>query len=175
MRLPASCFQAPGSEQIPTIPLLLAPPWSNFVVHHNTYWSFFFFYQSELITQIRNCSVDTEPIDRVNCSEQEFCIYEISVEVNGTNAFPLLQDSKTQSTGAFEDKTIGLFESRYHFVGGAIPLSFLIMGIAIPLFFRSWAQKRPMSLQEFHGVIPNFFGIRETCFIIHFPLNVVEH
>ena len=99
----------------------------------------------------------------------------VTIEVKGTSAFPLHQDSTTQSTGAFEDKMTSLFESLYHFVGGAIPLSFLIVGIAIPLFFRSWTKKRPMSLQEFHGVIPDFFGIRKTFFIILFPFNVVEH
>ena len=68
-----------------------------------------------------------------------------------------------------------LFESLYHLVGGAIPLSFLVMGIAIPLFFRSWTQKRRMSLQELHGVIPDFSGNRNTILIILFPYNVIEH
>ena len=92
--------------------------------------------------------------------------------MNGTSAFPLLQDPTTQCTGAFEDKMTSLFESLHHFVGGAIPLSFLIVGIATPLFFRSWTQKRPMSLQEFHGVIPDFFGIRNKILIILFPLSL---
>ena len=48
----------------------------NFIVHKNTDSSFFFFCQAELVTPIRNCSVDTEQIDRVNCLEQEFCIFK---------------------------------------------------------------------------------------------------
>ena len=64
----------------------------------------FFFCQGKLMTPIHNCSVDTEPIDRVNCLEQEFCIYRISIIVNGTSAFPFLQDPTTQSAGAFEDR-----------------------------------------------------------------------
>ena len=123
-----------------------------FIIYNNTDLSFFFFCQSELMTPFRNCSVDTELIDRVNCLEQEFCIYRITIEVNCTSAFPLLQDPTTQSSSAFEDRMTSLFESLYHFVGGAFPLSFLIVGIAIPLFLRSWTQKRPMSLQEFYGV-----------------------
>ena len=76
---------------------------------------------------IRNCSVDTELIDRVNCLEQELCIYGISIEVIGTSAFPLLQDPTTQSTGAFEDRMTSPFELLYHFVGRAVPLILLIV------------------------------------------------
>ena len=74
----APCFQAFWSEDIPTIPLLP-------VVNHGPKImlstrvagpSLFFFCQAELITPIRNCSVDTELIDKVNCVEQEFCIYK---------------------------------------------------------------------------------------------------
>ena len=62
------------------------------------------------MTPIRNCSVNTELIDRVNFLEQEF---SISIEVNGTSAFPVLQDPMTQSAGAFEDRMTSLFESLY--------------------------------------------------------------
>ena len=95
--------------------------------------------------------------------------------MHGTFAFPLLQDSTTQSTGAFQDKMTSLVESLYHFVGGAAPLSFLIVGIAIPFFFRSRTQKRRMSVQELHGEIPDFLGIRNTILIILFPYNVIGH
>ena len=57
-------------------------------------------------------------------------------------------------------------DSLYHFVGSRIPLSFLSAEIAIPLFFRSWTQKRPVSLRESHRVIPDFSGICTTIFII---------
>ena len=140
MRLLASFFQTSNSEEIPTFPPLLAPPWSNFIVHKNTDSSFFFFCQAELVTPIRNCSVDTELIDRVNCLEQEFCIFKTSIEVNGTSASLLLQDSTTQSTGTFEDRMTSVFESLYHLVGSAIPLPFLIVGIAVPLLFRPWTR-----------------------------------
>ena len=80
------------------------------------------------MTPIRNCPVDTELIDRVNCLEQEFCIERISIDVNGTSAFRSLGDPTTQSAGAFEDKMTSLFGSLYHFVGGAIPLPFFDRG-----------------------------------------------
>ena len=102
MRLPASCFQVPGSEVIPTILFLLAQPCSRFYCPQKSDSSFLFFCQAELITPIRNCSVDTELMDRVISLEQEFCIYQISIAVNGTSASPLLQDSTTQSIGTFE-------------------------------------------------------------------------
>ena len=127
------------------------------------------------MTPIRYCSLTTELIYRMNCLEQEFCVHRVSVEVNGTFTFLLLKDSTTQSTDSFEHKMTNLLVSLYHLVGDATPLSFLIVGIAIPLFFRSWTQKHPMSFQKLHGVIPDFFGIRNTILIILSRYNVVEH
>ena len=126
MRLLASCFQASGRRRYQQFRFFWLHHGQIFSVHKNSDSSFFFFCQAELITPIRNCSVDTELIDRVNCLEQEFCICKISIEVNGTSAFPLLQDSTTQSNVAFEDKMNSLFDSLYHHVGGAILMSFLI-------------------------------------------------
>ena len=77
MRLLASCFQAPGRKRYQQFHIFWLHHVQNFTVHKNSDSSFFFFCQTELITPIRNCSVDTELIDRVNCLEQEFCIYRI--------------------------------------------------------------------------------------------------
>ena len=57
-------------------------------------------------------------------------------------------------------------DSLYHFVGSRIPLSFLSAAISMPHFFRSWTQKRPVSLRESHRVIPDFSGICNTFLII---------
>ena len=57
----------------------------------------------------------------MNCLEQEFCFCRVSIEVNGTPGFPLLQDPTTQITDAFKDKMTSLEESLNHFVGGATP------------------------------------------------------
>ena len=45
------------------------------------------------MASIRYFSVNTDLFYRINCLEQEFCVHRISVEVNGTFTFPLLQDS----------------------------------------------------------------------------------
>ena len=65
-----------------------------FIVHRNSDSSLFFLCHAELVTPSRNCSVDTELIDRVNFLEQEFCIYKISMEVKGTF------NQKTSRTGS---------------------------------------------------------------------------
>ena len=39
---------------------------------------------------------------------------------------------------------------------------FLIVRIVISFLFRPWTQKRPVSLQEFHRVILDFFCVRDT-------------
>ena len=129
MRLLVSCFPAPGSEEIPRIPLLLAPPWSWFNCSQEQRFVLFRLLSNRIDnTNSQLLRRHWELVDRVNCLEQEFCICKISIEVNGTFAFPLLQDSTTQSTGAFEDKMTNLFESLYTSVGGAIPLFLLDRG-----------------------------------------------
>ena len=111
--------------------------------------SFSSFCQTELITPILYCRKDTDLIHRMNCLKQEFRIPKISIEVFRILTFFLLQDFIVQCTGTFEDKITSPLESLYHFVGCAIPLSFVIVRIAIPSFFLPWTQKCPMSWKVF--------------------------
>ena len=136
------------------------------IIHGKTDSSFLFFCQTELMSPIRDCSVNTELTYMMNCLEQQFCIHRLSIEVNGTFAFVLLQDPTTESTGTSEYRMTSFFESLYYFVGCTIPLSILIVGIGIPFLFRLWTQKRPMSLRESHRVFLDIFGIRNTILII---------
>ena len=118
----ANCFQMPLSEEIPKVLLLQMVHLSmSFFVHRQLDSSLLFLCQPELLTPIRRCSANTELIDRMNCSEQEFCVCRISIGVYVIST--LLQDSATQSTNASEHRVIGFFESLYHFVGHG-PFSF---------------------------------------------------
>ena len=109
-------------------------------------------------TPIRHCSVDTELIYRMNNSAQEFCVRWISIEMYGFFTPLPFQDSTTQSTDAFEHGMTGFFESLCHSIGCGVPLSTgRVRGLSIPLLFRSRTQKRPVSLQESHRVILDFF------------------
>ena len=111
-------------KRIPRVVLLLVSTWSNLVVHSSTFSSLLFICRTELVTPIRHCSVHTELISRLIWLEQEFCVHRISVEVNGTLTFLLLQDSTTEGTDAFEYKMTNFFEALHHFGGCKIPLPY---------------------------------------------------
>ena len=63
---------------------------SNLVVHKIANSFHLFFCQTELMTPVRQSSVDSELIYRMDCLEQKFCVHRISVEVDGDFTFLLL-------------------------------------------------------------------------------------
>ena len=144
----------------------------NFSVHHATYLSFFFFCQGEMIKPSRHCSVNPELIYRMNCLEQEFCVHSISVEVNGTFAFPLFQDSTTQNTGTFE-------------TGCLVSLNRCTILLAVHFHCPFWSWESPYNFSSDPGPrnvqcpCKNFMAqsLTSSAFEMHFsfPLNVVEH
>ena len=73
---PGKCFQILVWEKIPTVLLLVISHlsidlWTRIL---SVFLSLFFLCQTELFTPIRNCSVNTELIYRMNDSEQELCV-----------------------------------------------------------------------------------------------------
>ena len=79
--------------------------------------------QSKFVAAVRDNSANAELIHRNNPLKQKFCVQEISIELNGTFAFPLLQLSATQSTGGCKNGMTSFFELPCHFVGCTVPLS----------------------------------------------------
>ena len=134
--------------------------------------SLLFLCQAELFTPLRHGSANTELIYRKKSSEQEFCVRWISTEVDGFFTLLPFQDSTTQSTDAFQYGMTGFFESLNHFIGCGVPCSIgNVRGFSIPLLFRSRTQTRPVSLQESHRVIRDFFCIRNRNLIFSSSLS----
>ena len=76
--------------------------------------SLIFLCQTELLTPIRNFSVDTEPIYRD--WRQELCVWSIRKEVYGVSVILLVEDSTTQSTDTLEYwMTVSLNRVESHF------------------------------------------------------------
>ena len=142
-RILASCFQVPGSEEIPTFPL-------------------------PLICQ-------TELIHRMNCLKQEFRVHRDSIEVKSIYTFLLLQDPTILCTGTFEHRMTTFLESLYHFVGCAIPLSFLIVRFALPSLSSDPGPRNVPCPGKFFRVILDFLCVEDAFLITCFPKNVIEH
>ena len=98
----ATCFQIPWLEEIPKVVLHVVVTCQHTFVHRYIVSSRLFLRQAELLTPFRCCSVNTELIYRMKCSEQEFFVWQKIFEVSSFESFLPFQDSTTQSTGTFE-------------------------------------------------------------------------
>ena len=105
--------------------------------------SFFFLCQAELFTPIRNCSVNTELMDRMNVEAS-------ALKCTASLPFFLLQDPTTPSTDTLEYWMTCVFQSFHHLSGCGVPFSFrCVRKSSTPLPLVSQAEERPVSLREF--------------------------
>ena len=94
---PANCFHELVLEKIPKVLHLAISHWLTVTGFSKRFFlCLFFLCQTEFFTPVRNCSVNTELIYRMNDSEQELCVWSIRIEVYGVPVIFLFQDSTTR-------------------------------------------------------------------------------
>ena len=104
----------------------------------------------------------------MNDSEQELCVWSISIRVYGTFTLLPLQDPTTQGTDTFEHRMTSFFESLYN----PILLSERKNNFhttSLPTL----DPKMPNLVARIHRVILAILGTRNTILII--PIDVIEH
>ena len=104
---------------------------------------------SQFITPIRDCSVNTELISRVDCAKQKLCVERIRTEVNRTSPTFLFQESPIQRTGSSEKWMSAVLAIGNHDICTRITRSFRFVTVrSVPCFFFTKTDKRPTSQQK---------------------------
>ena len=129
-------------------------------------------------TCVRHCSVDTELIDRNYDAKNCFNCWVICSEVYRQFSMSLtFENTPGQWSRCTESRMSAFCEFQQHFVRDMIPSSLWAILCRVPLLFRTWSNKWPLSNTNFSRKYFDDSGICQTFFFVAFSVtgDVIEH